>query len=70
MIREKKRFRLSLLMFGIFLIFCYGEFMILVKLGGFKKKTRKNLSRFYIAVVVIIMAASIIKKVIQNNQSS
>jgi sulfite exporter TauE/SafE len=52
-------------MLGIFLIFCYGEFMLLLKYGGVKKKMRKNLSKLYISVVGIIVIGSIVKRVLR-----
>ena len=54
-------------MVGIFLIFCYGEFMFLLKYGGIKKKMRRNLSNLYIAVVGIIVIGSIIKRVLRGH---
>lgn len=52
-------------MLGIFFMFCYGEFMYMLKIGGVRKRMRRNLSYLYIAVVGIIVIGSILKKLLR-----
>ena len=60
--QEKKRFRLTLIIVGIFLIFFYGEFFALLKMLSVKKRSRRYIRYFYYALVMAIMTGAILKK--------
>lgn len=60
--REKKRFKLTLIMLGVFLIFSYGEFIALLKMGSLKKRSRRRVGYFYMALAISLLVGGIIKK--------
>lgn len=49
-------------MLGIVLIFFYGEFLFLLKMGHLKKKTRRYIRYFYITLVTVIIAGGVMKR--------
>lgn len=59
---EKKRFKLTLLMVGFFMVFFYGEFISLLKMAAFKKKSRSYIAYVYILMVGAIVVGGYLKR--------
>lgn len=53
---------MTLLILGIFMIFFYTEFVMLLKMGKFKKRNRRYLANGYIFIIVVLIGVDLLKK--------
>lgn len=52
-------------MLGIFLFFFYSEFVYFLKMGHLKKKSRRYIRYFYLALMTAFLVGGILKRRVQ-----
>jgi hypothetical protein len=69
LIKEKRRFKMNMVIFVVFLFFFYSEFEKILKFTNFKKMNINRLESAYIVVVSGMIIGSIVKKIMKMKQT-
>lgn len=59
-----------MLMLGVLLVFFYGEFMWAAKFVGLKKRSRMYLGNLYTLLVISLIAGSVAKRFVRNEEKT
>lgn len=70
LLRERRRFRMNMLMLGLLLLLMYGEVMWVLKTVGVKKRMRRYVSYLYYGVSIVLVGGSLAKRIISSKQQS